>query len=304
MRIFNISSSLTTNVVKHVQLQKMAGCETMTSYSSCGIPKYASRKCGNMFAAANLQTLTDFADFADVVIVHTSAGSAGLLDIDLGETPIIWACHDYVPIHGVPKNLVSVIVPSFGYKDKFLAGFPRPANVIHRKVASEDWPAWSDKRINCTAIPGIISADKEKPYRNYSDAVEMLNGRIVLMAASRPAEDATICPTMELAEPDTMMDNLAMFDTVWAGCGNNSITFDDIVNNKMHEGIAAGAVPILYRSREMSEYADQYQCGITWNGSYPTPDEVYRCRKCIMENKRLHCLEFELPILNAILSQI
>jgi hypothetical protein len=304
MRIYNICSSLSTNIIKHVQLQKMAGCETMTSYSQCGIPKYARKKCGNLFAAANVETLAAFADLADVVMIHTSSGSADLLRLNVAGKPVIWACHDYVKVNSVPKALKAIVVPSYGYSLRFGREYGVPVHIIHRKVASDDWPKWSEKRIACTAMPGIVSDNPETPYRDYSTARSMLVGRFMVMSAEKPAVHTGDYMTMELVEPDIMLKNLAMFDTLWAGSGNDKTTFDEIVNNKMHEGIAAGAVPILYRSREMSEYADQYKCGITWGGSYPSQDELYECRRMIKENKRIHCLEFELPILQAILSKI
>jgi len=109
---------------------------------------------------------------------------------------------------------------------------------------------------------------------------------------------------METVGPETTLSRMAMYETSWCGCGNDDIHFDTIVNNKFHESIACGCVPILYRSREMSEYADNHGCGITWSGEYPSQDSLHRCRLNIQESKQNHHLESELPILQGVLSSL
>jgi len=304
MRIYNICDSLSISVVKHVQLQKMLNADTITCYNACGMVKFASERCGVMIKPPNVQSLEHFCKWADVVVVHTSTRSTNLLGVNTYGSPIIWACHDLVADYKEFKHKIKAcIVPSVGYKDR-LVGEDFPTLVIHRKLASADWPQWRERRINCTIMPGIVSEDERTPYRNYSKALSELNGLLMVQSAQLPSMMAEKYPIMETVGPETMLKRVAMFETSWCGCGTDDINFDCIVNNKMHESIACGCVPILYRSREMSEYVDQYECGITWSGRYPTQDRLYRCRQSIRQNKAVHCLEFEKPILQALLSSL
>lgn len=305
MKIFNICDSLTTSVVKHVQLQKMCGCDTVTAFKRCGIFKHAAGRCGIMFQPSNIDTVNSFAAWCDVIVVHTSVAGLDLLDNETFGKPVIWACHDYVIGSEVEfaGKVSACLVPSYGYK-AMIKHLSCPVAIIQRKVPSAEWPEWHEDRINCTILSGVVANDERAPYRDYSDAQSMLKGRLIIQSAKFPSQMADQYPVLELVSPSTMLERMAMFDTSWAGCGNNAIEFDKIVNNKMHEGIASGAVPILYRSREMSEYCDQFKCGITWAGSYPTQQQIEDCRKSILDNKQAHCLESEVPILSAILSVV
>jgi len=280
----------------------MLGAETMTSYVNCGLPKFASSRCGYMVKPANVETMESICDWADVVMVHTSIKTISLLDVKT-DKPIIWACHDYVTgsEQKYLDKISACLVPSVGYK-RLLEKNKFPVAVIHRKVASADWPEWPVKRLNGTIMAGIVGNNAESPWRDYTRALELCEGRLFVQSAMLPSQMADKFPVLELVDPEVMLKRIALFETSWAGCGNERISFDTIVNNKFHEGIAAGAVPILYRSREMSEYADQYECGITWSGQYPSPDQLYRIRESIQRQRAIHCLESERPILRGILS--
>jgi hypothetical protein len=303
MKIYNICNNLSISVVKHVQLQKMIGAETIVCYNKCGIPRFASERCGVLFKPPNVQTVTHFCDWADIVMVHTSTMSTGLLEIET-DKPIIWACHDYVPgEHDKFKDKIKAcIVPSEAYKGWVSGDFPK--TVIHRKVAIMDWPKWKQNRINCTIMMGVVGNDPRAPYRHYEKALELLDGRMIVQSAIMPSQMSEAYPIMETVGPSKMLERMAMFDTSWCGCGTDSIQFDTIVNNKLHESIASGAVPILYRSREMSDYVRKYQCGVTWSGEYPCQDELYNIRRSIQQNKGFHSLEAERPKLQALISAL
>jgi len=304
MRIFNLCDNLSISVVKQVQLQKMLGHQTATCYRRCGLPKFAIPRVGFAVQPASVQAVDVFCQQTDLVMVHTSINSTKMLGINTHGKPLVWACHDYVvKAHDDYRDMINAcIVPSHGYKAA-LKDEPFPTVIIHRKLASKDWPEWRHDRINATIMAGVVSDNPKQPYRDYSFAADALKGRLMVQSAQLPSMMAEKYLIMETVDPSTMLNRLAMFDTSWCGCGTDSTNFDTIQNNMFHESIASGAVPILYRSREMSEYADQYKCGITWNGEYPATDQLYECRRQIWKDRALHSLEFEGPVLRALLSR-
>lgn len=304
MKIYNICDSLTISVVKHVQLQKLSGAGTVTSYRKSGIMQYASDRCGVIIQPANIATVESFVHWADVVVIHTSINSMNLLNINTHGRPVIWACHDWVGMQGVdPKKIKAVLVPSIGYqtamKDTCL-----PVHVIHRKVAKADWPKWSDNRIDCTVMCGAASDNKEEPWRDYTDARDMLKGNFIVMSSRFPSKMTQSYMVMETCDPGKMIQNMARFETSWCGCGNDRITFDTIVNNKYFDSIAAGCVPILYRSKEMSEHGKKYGCALEWNNLPLTQTMIEKARNHIRCNRAFHYLESELPEFNMVLDSV
>lgn len=304
MKIYNICDNLSISVVKHVQLQKMLGHETIVCYNQTGIPRFASSRCGILFSPPNVQTLHSFCTWADVVMIHTSVSSVKLLEIET-EKPIVWACHDYKPeAQEYYGRIAACVVPSNGYKKWIDKSDKFPVAVIQRKVYSKDWPNWQKDRINCTLMCGMVSNLPSMPYRSYKAAVSALQGRMIVQSCQRPSMMHSEYMCLETVEPDQMLERLAMFDTAWCGSGNEDIHFDDIVNNKFHESIASGCVPLVWKAKEMKDYSELHGCGIIWNGVYPSQHQLIQCRKQILRRQSIHFLENEAPLLKAVLSYV
>ena len=302
MVIYNICDMLTTSVVKHVQLQKMAGFKTTTSYRRGSLIPWASERCGHLFSPANTDTIYDAIKASDIVMIHTSTDSAGLVKMFSGCKPTVWACHDYVQGSEADVRVDACIVPSDGYIDMIQADFP--VFKVHRKVAAADWPVWANRRINCTVMPGVVSSNDQEPWRNYEFARDLLGGNMLVMSAVLPSRMTDKYMVMECCTPQRMLCNMTRFSSSWCGSGSNVEELGLIVNNKYFESIAAGCVPILYRSAEMSKHAAEHNCGITWDGYLPNEGALSGVRQHIIANKREFALESEIPQLNRVIKAV
>ena len=166
------------------------------------------------------------------------------------ESPHVIDLHDYPErFKGVLSDSARLVVSSTGYAEIMRDW---PSTVVYNKVPASLWPAQRYRTREKLDITALVSATSTKEaIRDYREVHEMLQGNLHVFEATFESDLDTRMFVFHPRPYGTMLKDLTMYRFGWAGAANSRTSSHQVVTHKYWEYIAAGVIPITWRSDEM-----------------------------------------------------